>query len=247
MMCFDKDLAIETLGATQNFQSAGLPIEKKWYSSMWIDGPEGWWLDPKSKEFGPNGKWFNFDIAEAKRLLTAAGFPNGIDTVINYPPQYNANILKRIDVVLALFGGGPTGPIRYKVNFIDYYTEWSPKYRLIRGQIPDLALIVDTPDPTSYMYSRFNSKGAVYQGGDATVDEMLNKAVTEFDAEKRRELIHEVQRYEGLMMHYPFSHGGASSFELNWPAVRNLNVFDGAVNPEAAWWYDPTKAPFGKS
>jgi hypothetical protein len=75
------------------------------------------------------------------------------------------------------------------------------------------------------MYSRFHSKGAVYQGGDSTLDEILNKAVLEFDEDKRKALIHEAQRWEGGMMHYPFSHGGAGSFELNWPAVRNLNVF----------------------
>jgi ABC-type transport system substrate-binding protein len=249
MMAFDRDLAIETLGNTENFEKAGLPVEKKWDAPMWLDAPEGWYLDPKSKEFGPNAKNFQFDIAEAKKLLAAAGFPNGIDTVINYPPQYNAGILKKIAVVLALFGGGPTGPVRYKENLIDYYVAWSPQYRLIRGQIPDLALLqdVDTPDPTLYMYSRFHSKGGVYQGGDSTLDDLLSKAVQEFDTEKRRELIHEVQRYEGGMMHFPLSHGGASSFELHWPAVRNLRVYQGGVNPEVTYWYDNTKAPFGKS
>ena len=37
-------------------------------------------MDPKSKEFGSDGKYYQHDVAEAKKLLGAAGFPNGLDT-----------------------------------------------------------------------------------------------------------------------------------------------------------------------
>jgi peptide/nickel transport system substrate-binding protein len=251
MMTFDKDLAIETLGNTKAFEDAGLPVEKRYDSAMWVDAPGGWWLDPQGKDFGPNAQWYKFDIKAAKQLLAASGFPDGIDTVINYPLGYNPGILHKIDVVLSLFGGGHGGPIRYKVNNVDYQTAWSPQYRFIRGQIPDLALIqdVDTPEPTLYMYQRFHSKGGVFQGGDDTQDQILTKARAEFDEEKRRALVFEAQRHEGGAVHYPFSHGGANSFELNWPAVRNINVFRtdlSGVNPGLTYWLDQTKPPFNK-
>jgi ABC-type transport system substrate-binding protein len=233
------------------FDKAGLPVDKRWDSAMWVDAPAGWWLDPKGKDFGPNSQWYKFDIAAAKQLLAAAGFPNGIDTVMNYPLGYNPGILHKIDVVLGLFGGGHGGPIRYKVNNVDYATAWSPQYRFIRGQIPDLALIqdVDTPEPTLYMYQRFHSKGGVFQGGDDTQDQILTKARAEFDEEKRRALVYEAQRHEGGAVHYPFSHGGANTFELNWPAVKNINVFRtdlSGVNPGVNFWLDQTLAPFNK-
>ncbi len=251
MMTFDKDLAVETLGNTKQFEAAGLPIDKRWDSAVWVDSPAGWWLDPQGKDFGPNGQYYKFDMAEAKKQLAAAGFPDGIDTVINYPLGYNPGILHKIDVVLGLFGGGHGGPIRYKINNVDYATAWSPQYRFIRGQIPDLALIqdVDTPEPTLYMYQRFHSKGGVFQGGDDTLDQILTKARAEFDEEKRRALVLDAQRHEAQSMHYPFSHGGANSFELNWPAVRNINVFRtdlSGVNPGATFWLDQTLAPFNK-
>jgi peptide/nickel transport system substrate-binding protein len=248
MMTFDRDLALETLGATKQFSDAGLTVEKKWDSAMWIDAPGDWRLDPQSKEFGPNAKWYNMDIAEAKKLLTAAGYPNGVDTEMNVSFGYNAGILKKMEVVMALFGGGHEGLVRYKISPLDYQTEWSPRIRFIRGQIPGVALLqdVDTPEPTLYMYQRFHSKGGVYQGGDSTLDEILSKAKGEFDEPKRMALIHEAQRYEGGQMHFPLSHGGASTYELNWPSVRGIKVWDGVDNLEAGYWLDQTKAPFNK-
>jgi ABC-type transport system substrate-binding protein len=248
-MSFDRDLAIETLGGTKDFTNAGIPMETGWDSAMWIDSPGDWYLDPKGKDFGPNGKWYNFDIAEAKKLLAAAGFANGLDTEMTVTYGYNAGILKKMEVIMALFGGGHNGPIRYKQNILDYATEWSPKIRFIKGQINGVALLqdVDTPEPTLYMYSRFNSKGGFFQGGDSTQDDTLRKAKGEFDEAKRKALIHEAQRYEGGQMHYPQSHGGASTFELNWPSVKGIKVWDGVDNLEAAYWLDQTKAPFKKA
>ena len=57
----------------------------------------------------------------------------------------------------------------------------------------------------------------------------------------------ESQRHEGGAVHYPFSHGGANSFELDWPAVRNINVYRSdlsGVNPGLTFWLDQTKPPF---
>jgi hypothetical protein len=153
-----------------------------------------------------------------------------------------------MEVIMALFGGGHDGLVRYKIDPLDYQTEWSPRIRFIRGQIPGVALLqdVDTPEPTLYMYQRFHSKGGVYQGGDSKLDEILAKARGEFDEEKRKALIHEAQRYEGGQMHFPLSHGGASTYELNWPSVRGLKVWDGVDNIEAFMWLDQTKPPFNK-
>jgi ABC-type transport system substrate-binding protein len=247
-LAFDRDLAIETLGGTKDFTSAGIPMESGIDSAMWLDAPGDWYLDPRSKNFGPNARWYGFDIAEAKKLLAAAGYANGLDTEMTVTYGYNAGILKKMEVIMALFGGGHDGPIRYKTNQLDYQTEWSTKIRFIKGQINGVALLqdVDTPDPTLYMFSRFHSKGGVFQGGDASQDEILRKAKGEFDEAKRKALIHESQRYEGGQLHFPQSHGGASTFELNWPSVKGIKVWDGVDNLEAAYWLDQTKAPFNK-
>jgi ABC-type transport system substrate-binding protein len=246
---YDKDLAIDTLGATAAFEAAGVPVEKVYDSAMAPNQPGVWWLDPKSKEFGPNGQYFRYDMAEAKKLLAAAGYKDYLKTTMTATFGYNPGILKKMEVIMALFGGGSEGVIRYDIKQLDYSTEWSPVVRFGKGKHNGVALIqdVDTPDAALYLYSRYNSKGGVYQGGDATTDELTAKAKREFDDDKRKELVYEIQRYEGKAMHFPFSHGGASTFVLTWPALRNFNVWQGGYNPNITYWLDQTKAPFNKA
>src|SRR5207302_9482744 len=47
-----------------------------------------YWLDPKSKDFGPNAKFHQHDVAEAKKLLAAAGFGGGVEI----PAYYNQTL-----------------------------------------------------------------------------------------------------------------------------------------------------------
>ena len=37
------------------------------------DSDDGWWLDPKGKDFGPNAKYFKLDVAKAKKLHGRGG------------------------------------------------------------------------------------------------------------------------------------------------------------------------------
>ena len=37
------------------------------------------WLDPRKSDFGPNSQYFKQNIAEAKKLMSAAGYDRGID------------------------------------------------------------------------------------------------------------------------------------------------------------------------
>ena len=41
------------------------------------------WLDPQSKDFGDNAKYYKLNLDEAKKLLAAAGFANGMDIKSN--------------------------------------------------------------------------------------------------------------------------------------------------------------------
>ena len=104
---------------------------------------------------------------------------------------------------------------------------------------------VDTPDPALYLYQRYNPNGGVFQGGDDAITALTEKAKAEFDTEARKSLVYDIQRYEGKAMHFPFSHGGATTYVVNWPAVRGYDVWQGD-NTSMQYnflWRDPTKAP----
>ena len=75
---------------------------------------------------------------------------------------------------------------------------------------------------------------------------MTKKAMAEFDAAKRKQLVHDIQRYEGGKMFFPRI-GGARGFSVSWPAVRNREVYQGGTQRAlTTLWLDQTKAPFKK-
>jgi peptide/nickel transport system substrate-binding protein len=82
-LSIDRDLVIDVFDNVDKLKKEGLPLETRWNSAL----PAGWdgaWLDPKAKEFGPNAKYYAFDVAEAKKLLAAAGYANGFDFDFHY-------------------------------------------------------------------------------------------------------------------------------------------------------------------
>src|SRR5262249_1593834 len=78
-MAQDRDLYVDTFYNVSNFAQQGLPAESSWNTTAAYNHWMGWWLDPKSKEFGPNAKYLQHDLTEAKKLLAAAGYNNGFD------------------------------------------------------------------------------------------------------------------------------------------------------------------------
>ena len=72
-MSTDRDLYVDTFGNVETFRKQGLESPAAWHSCFGAGEPS--WLDPKdTKAFGENAKWYRFDPAEAKKLMTAAGF-----------------------------------------------------------------------------------------------------------------------------------------------------------------------------
>jgi ABC-type transport system substrate-binding protein len=78
-MAVDRDLFLDTFFNVSRFAAEGLTVETRWNTALTATF-EGFWLNPKEKDFGPNARYLQHDPAEAKKLLTAAGFPNGFRT-----------------------------------------------------------------------------------------------------------------------------------------------------------------------
>jgi ABC-type transport system substrate-binding protein len=151
--------------------------------------------------------------------------------------------------------------VRAGANLIDYSTEY-PNYRDKGGQYEGHAYITGptaSNDAVGFMIWRYTKAGgAGYLGfdvngrgdrsGDPRVDEIVKRASAEQDTDRRRGLIHELQRYLAQKMYYVLNPGLSDTFQLAWPVVGNFNVYRAerrTVNYH--WWIDDTKTPLRRA
>jgi ABC-type transport system substrate-binding protein len=246
-MSYDRDLYIDTFFNISNFKTAGLPADIRWNSSMGPVSP--WHLDPRSKDFGPNAKYYEYNVAEAKKLLAAAGYPNGLEILSNYQPNDSQQVQVLEDMSRAV-------GFRPHTNLIDYDTQYGPRFRDGRGKFEGWAYISSSTaeDAVTYFHWRFHSTGQTFLGydvngrgdgsGDPFVDSTIEKARTEFDTQRRMALVHELQRYLAQKQYCVVNPGRSEGFSLAWPAVGNYNVYIGDHHGDNYnWWLDETRAP----
>jgi ABC-type transport system substrate-binding protein len=257
-MSWDRDLFIAAKYDTDSMETEGIPLKTAWNSHLAARPPfmtGGWWLDPQGKDFGPNARYFQFDLAEAKKLLTAAGQEN-LEATVHYPqtPQYN---LKQDSEPII---GFLQGIMKVNVNAEQDYTQgYIPLNRDASGAFEGMGIHSvsgTTPSvvsPTSAMVAEhWPGSGVTFHGysadggdgktGDPPLAEMLNKARLELNTERRKQLIHEAQRYLGKAMWSLIFPGGATGIVQVWPAVENYRVWQGKQ-----WyriWLNTSKAPF---
>jgi peptide/nickel transport system substrate-binding protein len=258
-LAWDRDLWIETFHNVAKFASEGLAVEPRWNSHIWA-GLEGWWLDPKGKDFGPNAKYFKHDPAEAKKLLAAAGYPNGFDTTSHYPISGTGSAVARLadvsDGMVREVG------IRTKTENTDYATVYIPQYRDGQGQyegwsyhsmsgasinslsaVRSLAAMFWSKSGTTF--SGFSTSGKNDKSGDPQLNLMIEKARIEPDVERQKSLVFDIQRYLAKTMWGLLQAGGATGFTMAWPALSNYAVYQATAGwGHYRWWLDDTKSPF---
>jgi peptide/nickel transport system substrate-binding protein len=226
-MAIDRDLWLDTTANISKFKAAGLAVDPRWDTGIGA-GYDDFWLDPQGSSFGPNAKYFKYDPAEAKKLLAAAGFPNGFDTENKYPissaGQSASNDSQIINGMMADVG------IRAKYVLMDLNNEWYPQVYDSFGDFLGLnqSSYSDYPDPDGLFYGRYHSKSSRPQlprGLDAKMDQMIEQQRAELDSKKRKAIIDDIQRYLAEKMYYvPTAH--SVPYDIGWPTVGNIGVFN---------------------
>jgi len=260
-LSWDRDLFIETAGNTRAFESEGLPIQKRWNSSIPCNF-EGYWLDPKGKEFGPSAKYYKHDPAEAKKLLAAAGYANGLDIVETATPS-----IGNADQVQIVNGFASEVGFRIALNSVDLTTKYTPM-RDSLGQFDGLLVKagtsgagpIDAIGRFAYEYSAkggpnfygFNATGQSDPAGDPQVEALIDRGLAEFDIPKRRQIAFDLQRYLAEKLYLVYYPGGSSGFDIAWPALRNFDVFTGSLGGgtdqlATYYWIDQTEPPLKKA
>jgi ABC-type transport system substrate-binding protein len=199
-------------------------------------------------------------LAEAKKLLTAAGFANGMDTDAPYitTGQYGPTFTREMEVI---WGMASEAGFRPKTQAIDYNTEWRTKYtepssRDQLGKFTGVTAQLASSSSRIWMWALLHHDGSFFRGfdadgtgsgkGDPKLDQMTSDLLKEFDQDKAFKLAHDIQRRDAEMVYHPMVPGGANGFRLGWPAVGNFGVYR-----QDRWFkkifIDETKAPIKKA
>jgi peptide/nickel transport system substrate-binding protein len=260
-MSTDRDLFIDTFYNVPALEKEGIPVETRWNSALAADYFEGWWLNPQSKDFGPNARYFEHNVAEAKKLMAAAGHANGVEvksTVAtgSYGPTYP----KEIEVIEGMVG---EAGFRFVTELSNYSTEFQPKFRDAQGDFEGISykpLLGGNTDAIENLSANFSKlAGSTFTGldvqgkgdysGDPYIEERIVRGRAEPDTEKRKAIAHELQRHLGKTQYMIRHPGGASGLSLAWPAVRNYLLYRGPLasfqGGDYYQWLDATKPPFG--
>jgi len=252
-LMLDRDAYIDSFANISQFQKEGYPTEVR-YNSHIGAGWEGIWTDPRSAEIGEGQKFFKKDIAEAKKLLTAAGYPNGFEIpFIWLNAQYGASFSKLAEVVLAMIE--EAGLIKPKVSNPEYQTEYLPRILLNKGDFKGMgyALGGDYPDIDGWFSAHFESRSqyrkAAYQDTplDPQLDQMIYQQRQELDAKKRLAQHKAIQRHLAVKMWIVPHPGQSPPYNLFWPWIGNAGVYrpygagEGRNSAETRLWFDKSK------
>jgi ABC-type transport system substrate-binding protein len=262
-LAIDRDAYIDAFSNISKYEAEGLDAEPLYHTSMgFIPGVT---LDPRSKDFGENAKYYTHDLNEAKKLLAAAGYSSGFEYPSAWPnfPAFGPNFPRQIEVMDSFnreLGLKPQSvPLDYNIDYL-------PKYVTQRGQHEGIAFTlgaVTSADPVDYFVWRYYSKSGATSGaifgdigsgdgaGDPKVDDFIEKAKAELDAGKQRTILADLQKYLAGMQYAVTSPGLGTQYTLAWPAVRNYLYYQGdsrAINSfYYTWWVDPEQAPLKRA
>ena len=263
-MSWDRDLWIAAKFNTDKFEAAGIPVGTKWNSHLQYEDPfdaGGWWLDPQGSDFGENAKYFEYNLADGKKLLDAAGFDMGTEVEVRYPNAAQYSLVNDAQLIIGFLQG--LG-LKIKDNGItDYTGEYVPHDRDASGEYEGLgihsvtgstpthihpisSLVAQHLPASGVTFQGYDITGAGDQSGDPELIAMLSKAQTSADVATQKSLMLDAQRYLAKANYSMFLPGTAQEFHMAWPAVQNFKVWDGGTDEtweKYAWWIDATKAP----
>jgi ABC-type transport system substrate-binding protein len=161
----DRDLFLDVAYNVAKFKEGGLAVETALESAVWSGAWANWWLDPRGKDFGPNAKFFKQDLAEAKKLMAAAGLANGVDVDMFYvTPQPYQNL---VDMLIGF--ARDSGLFRVS-NKPFSSAEFNASFRNNRGVFKGAGFITDNVDahPIIDLMSHYHSTQPVGATSAAT-------------------------------------------------------------------------------
>jgi peptide/nickel transport system substrate-binding protein len=249
-MVQDRDALSEFFTNASALEAAGVPVKPRWQSHATASFDV--WEDPtNSSALGGNAKYFQYNLAEARKLLEAAGqvgvaFEFNADNYI--PPNVRTS---------EVIGGHIADSKLFTVNIVNRdYTTWSIQHAY-RGRGDYTGMFHGGTafkfTAASYMYSLLDpGPGTAFYNEDVArqlfpdLVRVLNAAVRELDTEKQESLVKEAQTLAAKNMPFLPTGAVAEHVTLAWPWVAQAAVLKDYAGDGTGWrtaafrryWYD---------
>jgi peptide/nickel transport system substrate-binding protein len=254
-MAYDRDALAEYFTNKSKLQAAGLPVEPKWeshLSAMWEVASNA----SDAKALGEGGVYFQHNVAEAKKLMAAAGQQNlRIEYHMdNFSP---ANLRNAELLAGQLRDAGFT--VDQKVE--DYVSWFLPRIYRGKGNWTGMGhgAVGAKFSPETHMYSYFHTAPGTAHYPEGIFDGLVAKVngmSREFDNAKRQAIVKDFEKQAASEMPCLPLGSGAATFGLVWPWVQQPAVLRAWPGDQVAnrtttyinYWHDAEIAKkYGKS
>lgn len=246
---------------SDKFAAEGIDLDLV-YDNFLGKGWGDYWLDPYSREMGDAGKYFKHDIAEAKRLVSAAGFPNGLKTTFFGPTgtPYGVNYQRNNETIAAMMADAG---IDVDFRTVDYSSDYVPNYNYNQA-FDGISVFVNTTygGVANNLRTNYHSESSQDRSPfapskigrpagprDARLDSLIESLLRETDLNRAIRASHDIQRHLADVMYtVPFSYkarglGAAWPWVGNWGAYRGWVINSSPTDIYPYYWYDESKRP----
>lgn len=223
-MCFSRDQIGDVVYNTTQLRAQGVDIKTP-YNNIIPAGFTRFWLDPQGPDQGDSAKFYKFDVAGAKALLSAAGFADGFSATYQYPGAiYGKAFNDAAEATITFLNG--IG-IKTTTEVKDYTSQWISG--VFQNKFKGIAFGLETgfADVGGYSARLFtpnpNNHGNI---NDPQLVALDAKQRLETDEPKRKAIFWDMQRLASQKMYYIPSQVGAGTGFTAWqPWVKNAVEF----------------------
>ncbi len=205
-----------------------------------------WRVDPKTTDIGTGGQWFKHDPAESKKLLAAAGYPNGLPLRFIFTNNIYGDTFNQIAEAVAsmLKEGGFNTQLVTQEDQREYITPGSGTFF---GNFEGAFFGLQTGylDPHDYIFNMMHSKSARNHAGinDPQLDAMIDKEAATINEEDRVKQFKDIERYVADKVYYApgaigVSYQGAQASLKNY--CWNLGAYGYGTETFGKVWLDRT-------
>jgi peptide/nickel transport system substrate-binding protein len=231
-MALDRDLFAEVMSEAETLRSFGLSPELVINNNI-PGGAQDYWLDPYGKDMGEAAQYFKYNQTEAKKLMSAAGFANGVDLVARVSTRSHASG-KQSEIALQMLR--EVG-MRVTVEPADYNTVFLPNILSARGDWDgnisfsgggmgfSPATGLQRVHHPAGGTTRVSWQGQPWDADHAKIAGMIEKALREVDADRYRSQIYDLQREIGKYQSAVIVDFQTAPFDIVWPWVKNWGVW----------------------